>query len=82
MGKPTGDRRGDIKNFMLAAHDAEIATFWRTGATIYSKAVAEYLDLDHGEKVIGAIYVGYSDMPDRASRRTPAAELTTWRGWS
>ncbi len=71
-----------IQNFMLAAHDAGIATFWRTGATIYSKAVADYLELDPGETVIGAVYVGYSDLPDRVSKRTPAAALTTWRGWS
>jgi nitroreductase len=71
-----------IQNFTLAAHDAGIATFWRTGITAYSPSVADYLGLEQGERVIGAVYVGYRDMHDRVSKRTPAAEFTDWRGWN
>ncbi len=67
-----------VQNLLLCAQDAGMATFWKTGATMYSRDVADYLGFDDGEKVIAAVYMGYSDAPEKSGRRTPASEFTTW----
>ena len=67
-----------VQNLLLCAQDAGLATFWKTGATMYSRDVADYLGFDGGEKLIAAVYLGYSDARGKSGRRTSASEFTTW----
>jgi nitroreductase len=70
-----------IQNMLLVGHESGLGTFWRTGSTMYSAQVAEHLGLDDGEKVIGAIYIGYSNSPEKSGHRTPSDDFTMWHGW-
>jgi nitroreductase len=71
-----------MQNLLVAAHASGMATYLRTGPAAYDPAVHELLGLEEGEEIAGFVYLGYpAAEPGRPSRRTPAAERTTWRGW-
>jgi len=70
-----------VENLLLAAHASGLGAMWRTGDTMYSPQVSQYLGLALGEMVLASVYVGYPDMPLRPGRRTAAVQFTTWRGW-
>lgn len=73
-----------MQNVLLAAHDMGLAAMLRTGPAAHIKDCHEFLELDDGEIVAGYIYLGYP--PDGfvkgAPKKTPAKELTTWKGWT
>lgn len=71
-----------VQNLLLAAHGLGLGAFWRTGSAMYSSRIAEYLRLDDGERVIGAVYLGYPDAPAQHGRRSPADTFTRWIGWN
>jgi nitroreductase len=54
----------------------------RTGKAAFYDEVRRALGVKDGEYVAGFIYLGYpADNADRPmTRRTPASELTEWRG--
>lgn len=72
-----------MQNILLAAHDAGLAAMLRTGPAARLPEVREYLRIDRDEIIAGLIYVGYADAGHdrKAPRKTPASELTEWRGW-
>lgn len=71
-----------MQNLLVAAHASGMAAYLRTGPTAYDPAVHDLLALQEGEEVAGFVYLGYpAGEPGRPTRRTPAAERTTWRGW-
>ena len=71
-----------IQNILLAAHDAGLAAMLRTGKCASYDEVKEVLNVQEGEYIAGFIYLGYPLTDDERplTRRTPAAELTEWRG--
>jgi len=72
-----------MQNILLAAHDAGMAAMLRTGPAARLPEVHELLKVDPGESIAGLIYVGFpADGADERpmTRRTPAEELTEWRG--
>lgn len=71
-----------MQNILLAAHDMGLGAMLRTGKTAFYDEVREVLGVTEGEYVAGFIYLGRPAIEgDRPmTRRTPASELTEWRG--
>jgi nitroreductase len=71
-----------MQNILLAAHDMGLGAMLRTGKTAFYDEVRAALGVEDGEYVAGFIYLGYpADNSDRPmTRRTPASDLTEWRG--
>lgn len=73
-----------IQNILLAAHDLGLGAMIRTGPAAELAEVRDYLEVREEEHIAGHIYVGYppeGDADRPMSRRTPAEDLTQWRGW-
>jgi nitroreductase len=73
-----------MQNILLAAHDLGLAAMIRTGPAAKMPEVRDHLGIGSDEVISGFIYVGYpaegtADRP--LTRRTPADDLTEWRGW-
>ncbi len=72
-----------IQNILLAAHDLGLGAMIRTGRAREYAEVEEFFGVGLDEYIAGMIYVGYPEADERPmTRRTPASELTEWRGWS
>lgn len=70
-----------VQNMLLAAHALGLATIWRTGDPAYDPAVKAHLGFSPEATIVGFVYVGYPATTTKRVRRTPAAMLTTWRGF-
>ena len=73
-----------IQNILLAAHAEGLAAMIRSGDPVRLPEVRTYLGVGDDEMLAALIYIGYPDekAPERApTRRTPARDLTEWRGW-
>lgn len=72
-----------MQNVLLAAHAAGLVAMIRTGAQARLPEVHDYLGLNSGEFISGFIYVGFplEGFTKKAPRKTPASELTEWRGF-
>jgi nitroreductase len=71
-----------VQNMLLAAHELGLATIWRTGDPAYHPDVKRFLGLSERSHIIGFIYLGYAAIVPNRARHTPAANVTTWRGWN
>lgn len=74
-----------MQNILLAAHDMGLGAMIRTGPAAGFQEVRDHLGVTDGEVIAGLIYVGYpapGDADRPKTRRTPASEITEWRGWS
>lgn len=74
-----------MQNILLAAHDMGLGAMIRTGPAAGYQEVKDYLGVEEDEVIAGLIYIGYpapGDSERPMTRRTPAAEVTEWRGWS
>jgi nitroreductase len=67
-----------IQNMLLAAHALGLGAVWRTGKPCYHPKMKELFGLKGKEEVLGFIYVGYPDMPERKIGRTSYKEKTVW----
>ncbi len=67
-----------VQNMLLAAHAKGLGAIWRSGGMMYHKAMKEHFQLSEKEQLIGMIYIGYSEMPDKTSSRKPIEEVTSW----
>ncbi len=67
------------QNLLLAAASKGIATFWSTGGLTHHPAMGRELGLGEEDKVMGILYLGYSDEPPREGTRSiPLTEKTEW----
>lgn len=63
-----------IQNMSLQAHALGLASIWRTGYFTELSTAKEFFDIDEnkGERIMGYLYIGYSDLPKNlASRKEP-----------
>ncbi|WP_126425449.1 nitroreductase family protein [Brevibacillus marinus] len=67
-----------VQNMMLAAHELGLGTIWRTGAITYEPELKAFFGLQGREQLLGFVYVGYPDQPQREGVRKPFAEKTVW----
>lgn len=69
-----------MQNMLLGATALGIASFWSTGGMTYHPAMNALLGLEASDKIVGLLYLGYSDEPDRKrTRRVPLSEKTFWQ---
>jgi nitroreductase len=71
-----------LQNILLAAHAMGLGAMIRTGKASEMEPVRSYLGVADDEYIAGFIYVGYPEegASRPPTRRTPAAEITEWRG--
>jgi nitroreductase len=68
-----------IQNFLLAATDHGYATFWSTSGMIHHDALKEYLTLKDEDLVLGLLFLGVSDEPQKEGKRVvPLSQKVTW----
>ncbi|MBM7585912.1 nitroreductase [Bacillus pakistanensis] len=67
-----------IQNLLLAAHALGLGAIWRTGKPCYHSKMKELFGLTDKQEVLGFIYLGYPDIPQRQSKRIPFKEKTVW----
>jgi nitroreductase len=69
-----------MQNMLLGATALGIASFWSTGGMTYHPAMKSLLGLGDADRLVGLLYLGYSDEPDRKrTRRVPLTEKTFWQ---
>lgn len=68
-----------IQTLLLAAAAKGIASFWSTGGMTHHPAMREELGLGEDDRVMGLLYLGYSDeAPREGTRSIPITEKTQW----
>ena len=69
------------QNMLLTAHALGLGAKWSSGAIVHDPQVRRWLGLSERGQLLGFLYIGYPAMTSERSIRTPAADLTDWRGW-
>jgi len=68
-----------VQNVLLGATAAGVAAYWGSGGMVYKPAMKTYLGLRDTDIVLGAIYMGYTDEPNKPGvRNTPLSEKINW----
>jgi len=67
-----------VQNMLLAAHSLGLGTKLRTGGAAYSDKVRDFLGMHPRERILGFIYLGYSDTTAPTSSRGSVKEKTKW----
>ena len=69
-----------IQNILLGAEALNISSFWSTGGMAHHSSFKKYLGLGDEDVVMGLLFLGYSDLPAIAGKRSiPLEEKITWR---
>jgi nitroreductase len=66
------------QNMLLAAHALGLGAVWRTGKPCYHPKMKKLFGLGENGAVLGFIYVGYPDLPERKIGRVPFEDKTIW----
>ncbi|PWU02251.1 MAG: nitroreductase [Bacteroidetes bacterium] len=68
-----------IQNILLTATAHGIASFWSTSGMTYQQAMKDFLQLRPQDKLMGFIFLGYSDLPFTDGKRMKShAEKSKW----
>lgn len=67
-----------IQNMLLAAHALGLGAVWRTGKPTYHSKMKELFGLRERDEVLGFVYIGYPDIPEREGKRVSFREKTKW----
>jgi nitroreductase len=67
------------QNLLLAAHIRGLAAMWRTGAMVDEPEVAEALDIDSGDTIVGFVYLGVPAVAPPERTRPDLAAVVDWR---
>ena len=67
-----------VQNMQLTAHSLGLATIWRTGPVAYHPHMRDFFGLEHGDRIVAYLYLGYPDLPETRRRRKPALSKTVW----
>ena len=65
-----------VQNIWLTCTAHGIGCYWSTPQAALE--ADECLGLEEGERCLGLFYMGYHDLPEMPSRRSPITEKTTW----
>jgi nitroreductase len=69
-----------VQNIWLGATSLNLAGYWGSGGMTYHPAMQDYLGLGDEDQVMGFFYLGYTDEPIPAGRRTKqAGEKFIWK---
>ncbi len=68
-----------VENLWLAATAQNIAVYWGSGGMTYSPAMQDYFGLRDEDKVMGFLYLGYTEEAPRTGRRVkPLEDKVKW----
>lgn len=68
-----------IQNILLGATALGISSFWSTGGMTHSHALKEYLHLGTDDIIMGLVFLGYTNEPDKEGIRNIAlSEKIKW----
>lgn len=67
-----------IQNMLLAAHALGLGAIWRTGKHAYHSKMKQLFGLRERDEVLGFIYIGYPEFPQREGKRISFMEKTKW----
>lgn len=68
-----------VQNILLSAFARNIACYWGSGGMTYHPEMREHLGFGENDKVMGLLFLGYTDEKDiKGKRRTEINEKTTW----
>lgn len=68
-----------MQNILLGAKSLGIAALWSTGGMTHDTSMKKYLELGEEDIVIGLLYLGYTDTPEKeGQRRIPLEEKVSW----
>lgn len=68
-----------IQNILLGATAMGISSFWSTGGMTHHPALKHHLGLGDEDIVLGLLYLGYTDEPEKEGvRNTPVSEKAIW----
>jgi len=69
-----------VQNLLLSATSKGIASFWSTGGATHRDEFRNDLGLGDEDRVMGILYLGYTDEPFRdGARMIPLSEKVEWR---
>ncbi|MES2328030.1 MAG: nitroreductase [Bacteroidota bacterium] len=69
-----------MENILLGAAAAGISVLWSTGGMTHQPAMKEYFGLGEEDKMMGLLYLGYTDEPPRPGKRNvPLGDKVMWR---
>ncbi|MDB5226098.1 MAG: nitroreductase [Bacteroidota bacterium] len=68
-----------VQNILLTASTSGLATYWGTGGMCYHPSLKKYFGLGAEDKIMGFLYMGYSDKEHpKGFRHTGIEEKITW----
>lgn len=68
-----------IQNILLEAHSKDIGAIWKSGPAYHSEPVKDFFGLRQDEEILGAVFLGKSDMrKDVKVTRIPHQQKTEW----
>jgi nitroreductase len=68
-----------IQNILLGATANGIAAFWSTSGMLHKPVMKEHLGLREEDKMLGFLYLGYSELPLMEGKRIiPISEKIEW----
>ncbi len=68
-----------IQNLLLGATAHGFATFWSTSGMIHNKVLRDHLELQDDDKVMGFLFLGFTDDPLKDGKRIiPMSEKIKW----
>lgn len=67
-----------VQNILLGAEALGLAVLWSTGGSTLAPAMSTYLSLGEEDRMIGLLYIGYTDEPVKPGRRLPVESKTKW----
>lgn len=68
-----------VENLWLGAAAQDIAVYWGSGGMTFHPAMKDHLGLREEDKVMGFLYLGYTDEAPRPGRRVkPLEEKVKW----
>jgi len=69
-----------MQNMLLGASALGLAAIWSTGGMAHHPAMKDYLRLEAADRIVGFLYLGFSDEPAGAGARSiPMAEKVNWK---
>ncbi len=71
-----------VQNMLLTAEEMGLAAMWRSGDAAFDPNVKLWLGLAPEDAIVAFVYLGYSAIPKLERTPRPAAEKTTWLGWT
>ncbi len=66
------------QNILLTAHAFGVAAYWGTGGMCYESITHHHFKLSAEDKIMGFLYLGYSDNHLEGFRNSSVEEKTTW----